>query len=423
MIMERVVGADKDALRESCDVLRKEKDMPGSSSHGRKVYRIALLMQADQVHARRLFRGVGEYSRPLRAWNFHLGLPHPDVLRQLRRWKPAGILAMVADTTLENRLLALRIPLVNCSSDAEGKGVHRVQLDNVAVGRMAAEHFLSRGFRHLAFCGEPMKLASRNRWTGFSAAAGEAKLDCRQYLHPRAVVLSGRVGWQWTSRDRRLQAWVRGLPKPVGLLASHDGVALLLAEVCREIGVRIPEDVSLLGVDNDEMLCEMSYPTLSSVATPQQRIGFLAAHLLDRLLRGERIQPRTHLLRPVSVVVRQSSDILATDDPVAVAAMRFIREHADASIRVSDVAEAVPLSRRSLETRFRSRFGLSLLEAIQQVHVDQAKAMLRQTRLSLEQIAEITGFNSRERFSRVFRQMTGETPGAYRRQLAAAGNA
>lgn len=373
-------------------------------------------MPRENVHTRGIFRGVTRYARPFRAWNFHLGLPRAQVVAALRRWAPSGIIASIPDRAMERRIARLGLPMVNCSSDRDEDGINRVVSDNLAVGRLAAEHLLGRGCRHLGFCGEPKSLASRQRLEGLISRAEQVGVTVHRFVRDGDAALVGQIGWEVSSQDPSLQRWIAELPKPVGVLACHDHVAMLLSEVCLELGVVVPAEVAVLGVDNDAMLCEMAYPSLSSVQTPQEKIGFEAARRLDQLMNDGDSPPSVLRLPPQGVVTRQSTDALSADDAVVAQAMRFISEHADVPIRVSDVVEHVGGSRRSLESRFRTTVGQSVLSAIQQAHIALANELLSGTDASLEQIAEACGFNSRERFSHVYRQITGQTPrGAFPR--------
>ncbi|MCC6679937.1 MAG: DNA-binding transcriptional regulator [Phycisphaeraceae bacterium] len=374
--------------------------------------RIALLMPRADAHTRGIFRGITRYARPFRAWNFHLGLPHADVLGNLRRWKPAGIIATITDARLERRIAAMNLPIVNCSSNLSDHSVDRVITDMPLVGKLAAEYFLERGLPHLAYCGEAQSHASRLCHDSFRRRAASAGVTVQEYARRDSTLMIGEIGWRVSSSDAALQRWITSLPKPVGLLACHDPMAMLLSEVCREIGVNVPGQVSILGIDNDVMLCEMAYPTLSSVQIQQEKIGFEAARRLDQLFHRRRNRPSIRCIAPLGIITRQSTDVLAADDRLVAEALRYIQEHADRPIRVSDVVTRVGLSRRALEGRFKAAVGHSILLHIQREHIALANRLLASTSLNLDDVAHASGFNSRERFSHVYRQVTGLTPRA-----------
>ncbi|MBI3463024.1 MAG: substrate-binding domain-containing protein, partial [Planctomycetes bacterium] len=214
-----------------------------------------------------------------------------------------------------------------------------------------------------------------------------------------------------------LQRWVQSLPKPVGIFACHDIWGLQAVEACRLAELRVPEDVAIIGVDNDDLLCELARPSLSSIAVPTLRIGHEAAALLDRLLRGSR-PPRQPILIPSSgIVARQSSDVLALRQPDVAAAVRYIRDHAHRPICVADVLREVAVGRRSLERQFRAVLNRGIWGEIRRVHLDRARELLATTAQSIAEVATQAGFTDLQQLSRVFRQETGLTPSAYRRRF------
>ncbi len=362
------------------------------------------------MHTRGIFAGITRYARPLRAWQFHLGLPDARIVSDLRKWKPHGIIATLPHAKLEKRFASLGIPMVNCSSNLRNDAVHRVITDNDAVGQLAATYLLSRGYEHLAFCGESGMGASVDRYAAFAKHVPHKVHD---FVDEHGQQQVGEVGWRVSDQDQQLRQWLMDLPKPTGILACHDPMAMVLLEVCRQLEINVPGQLAILGVDDDAMLCEMAYPTLSSIRMAHERIGFEAARLLDQLLIEPTMDKQCIRIGPLGVVTRQSTDALASDDRLVGAAVRYIQEHADQPIRVSDVVEQTMVSRRNLEMRFESALGKSILDVIQQAHVDLACQLLSGTQMSIEEIAFACGFNSRERFSAVFREQTGKTPGSY----------
>lgn len=374
--------------------------------------RIAVLMPRADIHTRGIFAGITRYARPLRAWLFHMGLPDASILSDLRRWQPHGIIATIPNGKLENRFKTLGVPIVNCSSNLSASNMHRVITDNHAVGQMAATYLAARGYKHLAYCGESQMGASRARQEAFIKYA---PTTVHLYEDQHAQQQVGEVGWRVTDQDDHLQQWLEHLPKPAAILACHDPMAMVLLEVCRQLGIDVPGELAILGVDNDQMLCEMAYPTLSSVQMAHDRIGFEAARVLDQLMTEDACEPYVLSIKPTGVVTRQSTDALASGDNRVGACIRFIHEHADQPIRVMDVVEHAGVSRRSLEMRFESAIGKSILHVIQQTHIELAQQLITKTQMSLEAIAQACGFNSRERFSAVFREHLGMTPGMYRR--------
>ena len=213
------------------------------------------------------------------------------------------------------------------------------------------------------------------------------------------------------------QLWLRQLPKPVGVFAANDLWGLPVVEACRIAGLSVPDDVAVLGADNDELRCELARPSLSSIVSPAERVGYEAASLLEHLIHGAEPPAKPLLIPPIGVVTRQSSDVLAGCDPEVTAAVRFIRENAHRPLSVNDVLRKAPMSRRSLERHFRSILERSVGAEIRHVHLERVRDLLASTALRMDEVASRSGFTSVHYMSRIFRRETGMTPTAYRRQV------
>jgi len=385
----------------------------------RPAKKIVLLLPANQAFAHGVIRGVARYSRPLRPWTFRLNRADDLSLKSLRAWKPDGLIVAEADPPLLNRLARQATPFVSCGSSSAKKPIERIMVDNIAVGEMAARYFLDRGFRHCAFVGERGRPFLLERGEAFGKAVQQAGATYDCFLPRRGTLSDHVLEAMWQAPDEDLHAWLKKLPRPTAILTCHDLMALRISDALRDLAIRVPDEAAVLGVDNDPMICELANPPLSSVETPQEQIGFEAARRLDRLMLGTAPRSAPAMLGPLRVVTRQSSDVMATDDRAILAAMHFIEQHADQPLRVDQVADAADISRRSLETRFAERLGRTILDEIQAAHVRRACTLLEQPNWSLERVALASGFNSRERFSCVFRQVMGQTPGTYRKQLNA----
>jgi LacI family transcriptional regulator len=282
-----------------------------------------------------------------------------------------------------------------------------VETDDAAIARLAAEHLLERGFRHFAFCGD-----ARFNWSRWREGHFRARIEAAGHaLHRHEAPAGARDPAAETVALRR---WLLELPKPVGILAAYDIRGQRVLDACRGAGLAIPDEVAVLGVDNDELLCELASPPLSSVMPNTLRTGYEAAALLDRMMRGEAVRPVAHLIPPVGVVARQSTDVLALEDRAVAQAVRFIREHACEGINVGDVLQGVTLSRRVLEQRFRRLLGRTPREEILQVRLARVKQLLTETDLTLYRVAERTGFEHVEYLSVVFKRETGRTPRQFR---------
>jgi len=414
-------------LRQTCAGLRQAGTRSKAALMS-SVRRIAVLVNLDASFCRDVVAGIQAYAIEHAEWIFHREPPALKVLAPLRQWKPHGIIAQLATPGFARSVLQLHKPVVDLAYTLPNLDVPVVDADHMAVGCMAAEHFLDRGFAQFGFFGSGRAPYSQEREAGFRqrlAQAGFRVSTCHADYLPRLP-----LGSSWTKVERQVRQWLRRLPKPAAVLACNDLPAYDLAVVCRRLGLRVPDDVALLGVDNDELECRLATPPISSIDIPAQRIGYEAARLLDQLLRGKRRSEarvaqearmarqgsRSLFLPPIRVVTRQSTDTLATSDPVVRAALSYIRQHAAGGITVESVVRQIDASRRELERHFRRVLGRSVLTEIRRVRVERAKELLATTDLAMPAIARRCGFSTPQRLAIVFRQVTGLVPTAFRRR-------
>lgn len=390
------------------------------SRHGRslvekpRVRTVALLVETSNDYARGLLRGVVAYIRKHRPWTTYLaehgrGDEPPEWLSQ---WNGDGILARIENRRIAEAIVASGRPTVDLSAANLVPSLPWVETDDAMISRAAFMHLYERGLRRFAFYGD-----GRFNWSNWRAA--EFVKLCAEADCPCAVLDASaqpRSSGGWTGQLRRTAAWVKGLGRPVGIMACYDILGRHVLEACRVGGVAVPDEAAVVGVDDDELLCELSDPPLTSVAPDTYRTGYEAAELLDRLMSGEHSTPLAHRVPPLGVVVRKSSDMLAVDDESVSAAVRFIREHACSGIDVSDVLEDLPISRRALEARFKKLVGRSPHEEIERVRLGRVQELLRQTDLSLTDIAVKTGFQHAEYLSALFKRRVGIPPGVYRKR-------
>ena len=324
----------------------------------------------------------------------------------------AGILSLVHGSNRE--LLALvkaaNVPVVDMWHDVPGWKVPRVLLDHEAIGRMGAEHLLSLGFRDLLFYSHTVdSRIAEGRRDAFRQSAGERGARCSDLWWstdtpmPRGV---GRIGWL----GRQLKAFAR----PLGVMAVNDVVASEVIEAAEQAGLRVPEDVAVLGADNNPILTELGSVPISSVDVGKRRVGYEAAALLDRLMSGQRVGPEWIRVPPVDVVVRRSTEVLAVGDADVGQAARFIRDHFREPITVGDVADAALLSRRRLQDRFRAAIGHGMSEEITRQRVVFGKHLLTNTSHKISSVARLAGFGSVQRMSKVFGREVGIAPRDYR---------
>jgi LacI family transcriptional regulator len=355
--------------------------------------RIAILFRLLPGYCEGVVRGIAGYARPARPWLFRF--IEPGDARALRDFAPHGGICCLTAPLAASAVRRSRLPLVNVGIHELAPRLLQVGNDDHAIGAAAARHFLDRGFTRFAFAALGQQPSMARREEGFRATLAQAGHQHRRHV------------------GRDMDGWLRRLPRRSAIFAFNDVAAAQVAERCRALGLRLPEDLALLGADNTESLCLLAWPPLSSVAVAAERIGHEAARLLEDLIAGRGGHSR--FLPPLGVVTRQSSDLVAVEDPHVAAALRFIAAHAMEPIRVADVVRAVPVARRTLETRFRALLGRSLLGEIQRVHLEWAKHLLLSTTWPMPRIAGACGFGDAKRFTTVFGQVEGTTPLKFRR--------
>ncbi len=372
---------------------------------------ILLVIARDGEYDRRILRGIGSMMAAHDDWRLRLLAVGTNAVEATRIWKPDGVIGRVSVPGLAAELRRLRIPAVNTSNAVAVRGVPRVGVDERAIGQMAAEYFLARGFTNFGyFTLDASYRFIDERWAGY------AETLRRRGLRPWRVRYAPR---NWAQYDAHIVEWARGLAAPAAVLAPIDTMANTFCEICRQAGRQVPEEMAVMGVDNDDLLCEISHPPLSSINIPGERIGQESVLMLDSLMKG-RPAPRSPLLvPPAGIVIRRSTDIQAIEHPAVAQAVRFIHEHADRPISVSDVLEDVPMARRALEQHFRRLLGRTPLAEINRVHVEKARDLLTRTPLSLPAVARASGLVNRQRLSVLFKKITGQTPARYRQQLRA----
>ncbi len=380
-----------------------------------QVNRIGLLLPLDLDYGRAVLRGVKQYARPEKQWRFHIGRPEVNEVRALRAWQPSGIIAHIGRAEMVEPLKQFGVPVVNVTNVIDPAPEPRVGLDNLAVGRLAAQHLLERGLTHFAFLGYSGFPYVRDRERGFAAAVEDAGFRCISRSDPAVVHPTGE-GY-WGIDEEGLADWLMALPKPIGILAARDQYGLQLAELCHFKGVHVPEDVAIVGVDNDELVCEMTSPPLSSIAGAGEQTGFQAATMLEGLLKGKPAPTEPLLLPPTGLIARQSSDILKVEDTEVLAAVRFIRSRINEPLNVSDVLNELYISRSSLERKFRTILGRTPLEEIRRVRIEHVKSLLAGSDITVREIARRTGFRSAERLCTTFRATAGEAPSQYRKRF------
>lgn len=375
--------------------------------------RIALLVGAWNEYGRGIIEGVWQYAEQHGPWFLEMDPSEPDENIDVPRgWNGDGMIAGIQTRRLEEKLIRLGIPVVNVSgSSRSGDHFPRVTTDADAVMDMAIGHLRQKGLKHIAFCGEPQR-PFINFWTeSFRRSMADAGEKAMVY-HPSRQ-LSAKAGIEERQNDRR--RWIESLPKPVGIIGWATGICRQLAMACGTAGFQVPEDCAIISLETEDLLGKVVHPPISGVDIPVKRIGYEAAARLDQMMRGERANPHETRLMPLGVTTRQSTELIACDDPQVRQALRFIREHSHDGIDVRDVLKAVPMARRSLERRFQSVTGRSPAEEIRRTKIERVRRLLDTTDLPIPDIAEACGFKYFEHMIPVFRKYHGCTPSRYRK--------
>jgi LacI family transcriptional regulator len=376
--------------------------------------RVALLSGTFSTYSRDLIHGIHDYLREHKPWSIYLGeYGRGEILPNwLQRWKGDGIVARVENVKIARTIVKTGLPTVDVSFGLEHSPFPRVIMDNLAITKLAAEHLLERGFTHFGYCGENQHHWSRSRQDLFVRHIQTAGHSVRSF----EGVGRQNARYAWELELDAIFKWLRELPKPVGIMACHDKRGQQVLEACRRLDIPVPDEVAVIGVHNDELLCELCDPPLSSVVSNARRVGYEAAALLVQMMAGQRVPAQDYLFEPVGVATRQSTDVVAVTDVQISKAIRFIREHACDGITVDDVLHAVPMSRTVFERRFKKLLNRTPHDQILRVRIERVKTLLVGTNLTLQQIAERTGFGHIEYLSVAFKRAVGDPPSSYRKR-------
>jgi LacI family transcriptional regulator len=320
------------------------------------------------------------------------------------------LLVRIETQQVADQIAQLKVPTVNLRGTIPGLPFPYVSVDNAQLAKLAFQHFGDRGLKHFALCNRP-----RGRNRAMDERGDHFKRLAREAGYPCEVFTASSPDMDWEDEQHQMVKWIRSLPKPVGVMAGNDERGLQVLDACRRCGVSVPHEVAMLGVDNDESLCDLAIPPMSSIDVNAEGIGFEAARLLEEMMNGKRVRATTVKIPPRGVVTRRSTDIIASEDEDVNRAVRYIRERACHGLRVVDVFNHLAMSRASLHDRMRKITGLTVHQEIQRVRLTRAKELLVMSDMTIKQIARESGFASVQYMTRVFRAATQETPAQYRR--------
>lgn len=375
--------------------------------------RVALVVETSLAPGRDILRGVAQYVRTHRSWSV---IHEPRAIEHLLpswldRWNGDGIIVRIRDHRIARAIAAKRIPTVDVFGLIEGLSFPVVHVDDNAIGHLAAEYLLNRGFRRFGFFGIEGENWSERRRQAFGRRVAAAGYRCLTHS------VSGETAREerWENNELALSAWLESLPKPAGIMLATDQLGPHTLEACRRVGIAVPDELGVIGVDNDYPLCEVSDPPLTSVRPDHRRVGFEAARLLDQLMCGAQRPASPIYCPPRGIFARASTDTLAIDDVAVTVALRYIRQHGCEPIDVDEIVRKVPASRSVLQRRFRALLGRSIHDEIIRVRLERARELLERTNLPIAEIAERTGFRRQVYMGAVFKRCLHSTPAAIRR--------
>ncbi len=402
----------------------------GNGPRTRGTPQVALLLETSAEYGRGLLRGILRYARLHGPWSLYVAPGHLEqALPKADSWHGTGIIARIRSPEMEKLIRATRLPFVASSlsesgAPATGNRFGEIRTDSEAIARMAAAHLLDAGLRNFAFCGFADCRWATRREQVFVECIREKGYACSTQ-RIRVANWMPRSNWieRWNDEQPGMVKWLRALPKPVGLMACNDSCGREVLQACAAAGLRVPDEVAVVGVDNDEMMCELSSPPLSSVALDLEKAGYEAAHLLDGLMNGRPVEEHIVWVGPTHLLVRRSSDAIVQEDPVVAGALQFIRDHPWENLGVRDVAASAGVSRRTLERRFYRALRRTVRSEIERCHLQRAKELLRETDLPCYRIAAEAGFGSPKTLNRAFARKEGITPQRFRSGTTALGSA
>jgi len=381
--------------------------------------RVALLIESSRTYGRGILRGIARYAHINGPWSIfsqerelHSGIPE-----WLNAWKGGGVIARIENRRMAHKLFQLKIPVVDVLGNEKYESIPGFDTDAQAVASMAADFFIKAGFHEIAFCGYrgiPFSDRREGALATCLAQLGRQLLVCSPKLsqyppkHIQAIEQSG------VAMERMIAHWLRKQRRPLALFACNDVRAQQVLNACRDQGIKVPEEVAVMGVDNDDVLCNLSEPSLTSIQPDTERLGYEAAALLDAMMRGRTVEPGIRQIPPLAIVERVSTDVIPVEDPIVVKALRFIREKLPKGIGVKDVLDDVGRSRTDLESRFHRYLKTSIRGEILRQRMDHACSLLRQTDLRIEDVAARSGFNTSAHLCRLFQRQFKTTPTDFR---------
>lgn len=373
-----------------------------------------MLVETTKSLGREVLRGIARFVRTRGSWSTIVDervLTEP-VPRWLQEWKGDGIICRANDETIIDFAMLSKIPVV-CLGEEILEGVPTVAADDELISQRAADHMFTCRLSKFAFAGVKDKVWSELRKEAFTRIIRDSGMECPCF----ELNVTAEPHRSWDRDQRMLGDWIETLPIPTGIFAAYDVLGLQTINACHAIGRLVPDEVAVMGVDNNEALCDLADPPMTSVSQDFEGIGFAAARLLDRVITGDAPMDSREVIGPLNVVVRQSTDMIVVPDEDVAMALRYIRENAYRRLSVDQIADYVNLTRRTLERRFAQFIQRSPKEEILRVQVNRVKELLVESDYSLEEIAALTGFNHVSHMCVLFKKRANVSPGQYRRKV------
>lgn len=349
-------------------------------------------------------------------WSYMVAPESSNVsITQLVGWPGDGVIAALHNAKEGRCAAGLKLPVVNISGALAKSPVPRATVDNRAIGKLAAEHYLERGYENLAFYGIRGIIYSDQRLEGFSETAAAKGLAVATHLAGQTFNIKGN---KWLHQQAELTEWIRGLKPPCAVFAASDARARQVISSCDALQLRSPDQIAVLGVDDQQIICEHTHPTLSSIARNSLREGYVAAEMLHQLMSAAPMPDRERLIPPLGIVPRESTDIAAIDDDRLRDVLAYFQEHIEEPVSVSEVCRHAGVSRRWLEYAFRETLGVSPFDHIRRQRLKHARRLLREERsTAINVIARRSGYSSSNQLAKAFRAEFGLSPRDYRKSI------
>ncbi|CAG4988975.1 Xylose operon regulatory protein [Dyadobacter sp. CECT 9275] len=380
------------------------------------MYKIILLLDFAEEYSKSLMKGINAYSKEHGPWVFcRMPLFHREtvgiggILKWALEWGADGIIGQLYNDKEIQTIVEAGIPLIAQDFKERFAEIPNITGAYHVTGQLAADYFLKKGFLNFAFYGFRDIVWSRERAEGYEARLKKSGHKVHYFEHKKA-----RSSELWYYKPSSLSRWLKSLPKPIALMSCDDNQGQHITEACRQLGIRIPEEVAVLGVDNDEMICDLSDPPLSSISLDAEKGGYESARLMDHMIRNGTKHFYDIVVEPVQIITRHSTDIYATHDDHIASSLKYIHQNIDKNLHVDEVVKQVPLSRRALEKRFFEITGYPVYKYIFNLRIEKFTQKLLDTDMSVFEIALDMGLADSKNIARQFRQVKGCSPSVYR---------